>query len=74
MRRQEGLQKAIFKCDKPEHSAQFMASMEELALYVEREYKGGEDIGYIFREIKDVQVLLPPKLAPDADKFDKLIW
>ena len=44
-----------------------------MALYVERklECKGGEDIENIFRELKDVQVLLPLKLAPDADKIDK---
>ena len=72
--RQEGLKKAIFESDKPEHAAQFTATSKELALYVEKEYKGGEDIGYIFRELKDVQVLLPPKPAAEADQFDQLIW
>ena len=74
MGRQEGLENAIFECDKPDHAAQFTAILKELALCVEKEYKGGEDIGYIFRELKDVQVLLPPKPALEADEFDKLIW
>ena len=74
MGRQEGLERAIFKCDKPEHAAQFATTLKELALYVDKEYKGGEDIGYIFRELTDVQVLLPPKPAPEADEFDMLIW
>ena len=72
--RQKGLKKAIFECDKPEHAAQFIATLKELALYEEREYKGGEDIGYIFRELKDVQVLLHLKLVPEADEYDTLIW
>ena len=72
--RQEGLKKAIFKCDKPKHAAQFTATLKELALYVKRECKDGEDIRHIFRELKEVQVLLPPKPAPDAAEFDKLIW
>ena len=32
--RQEGLETAILKCDKPEHAAQFMARLTELALNV----------------------------------------
>ena len=44
MKEQQGLQKAIFKCYKPEHAAHFTAILKELILYVERDYKGGEDI------------------------------
>ena len=33
---------------------QFKTTLKELALFVEREYKGDDDIGYIFRELKDV--------------------
>ena len=28
---------------------------------------------HIFRELKDVQVLLPLKSAPDTDEFNKLV-
>ena len=38
--RQDGLEKAIFECDRPEHAAQFKTTLKELALFVEREYKG----------------------------------
>ena len=72
MGRQEGLEKAIFKCDKPEYAAQFTVILKDLALYIETEYKG-QDIGYTYKELKDVQVLLPLKPAPEADEFDKLI-
>ena len=40
--RQEGLEDAIFECDRPEHTAQFKTTLKELALFVEREYNGGK--------------------------------
>ena len=43
LRRQDDLDMEIFKCEKSEHAAQFMA-IKESTLHMEREYKGGEDI------------------------------
>ena len=34
--RQEGLEKAIFECNKPELAVQFKITLKELALFVER--------------------------------------
>ena len=47
--REEGVKKAIFECNKHKHAAQFKTTLKELALLVEREYKGNKDIGSIFR-------------------------
>ena len=48
--------------------------MKETALFVEREYKGENDIGYIFRELRDVVLDLPPKSTGVTDEYDKVIW
>ena len=49
--RQDGLEKMIFECYKPEHAAQFASTLKELDLYLESEYKGGKDTGHFFREL-----------------------
>ena len=69
---QEGLEMVVFECDCPDHAAQFKTTLKELALYVEHEFKGGEEIGYIFRERKDVTATLPPKPTGMMDEYDKM--
>ena len=41
---------------------------------MEREFKGGDKIGYIFRELKDITIELPPKPTGVMDDYDKVIW
>ena len=53
------------------HSLQML---KEPALFVERTYEGGKDMGYIFRELKDVVVDLPSKPAGVTDEYGKVIW
>ena len=50
--RQEDLEKTIFKCDKPEHAAQFTSTLKEITMYVEREYKGGETSDTFLESLK----------------------
>ena len=56
-----------------QHAAQISTMLKELALFVKKEYKEGEDSGCIFRELKDVQVVLPLRPKKDEDKFDLVI-
>ena len=71
---QEGLDRAIFECDCPEHAAQFKTTLKELALYVECKFKGVDDIGYILWELKNVVVTFHAKPTGVTDEYNKVIW
>ena len=71
--RQEGLEDAVFECDKPEHASYFKTMLKEQTLCGER-IQRGEDIRYIFSELKVVAVDLPAKPTGVTDEHDKVIW
>ena len=71
---EEVLKKVVFQCDRPAYASQFKKTLKELAHFVEKEHKGGQDIGYIFHEMKDTKLTEPTKLPTTADEYYRAIW
>ena len=46
--------------------------LKELALFMEKEYKVGQNLGYIFQEFIDVELTELPKTLPNSYKMIKL--
>ena len=70
---EEGLEKAVFQCNRPEYASQFKTTLKELVLFVEKEHKGGHDIGCILCEIKDIKLTGPTKPPTTADEYDRAV-
>ena len=51
-----------------------MTTLKERALFVEKECKGGQDIGYIHHEIKDIKITEPTKPPATVDRCDRAVW
>ena len=66
--------KRLYSSVTDQNMPHFKTTLKELALFVEKEHKGGQDIGYILREMKDIKLTEPTKLPTTADEYDKAVW
>ncbi len=68
-----GLETHTFDIGHAKYAAKFKKSLEEIANYVQREYKGGPDMGKALRDLQ-LPTLTMPMLAPGADQVAQFLW